>query len=981
MFRKFRIELTLLTYFFFIFNNLWGYAESFDASGNLKVVDKNSAAALTSTQLLDDVVATIAAGFPAKAYAMAGTDGTNARGIKTDTSGELQVDVLTMPNITIGTLPATFAEDAAHGSGDLGIPALFVRNDSNTSLAGTSGDYTPAQLDSNGFLKVTIPVNTVTFSRLEDNAASSADPGVPVLTVRRDTAASSAGTDGDYATFNTDDTGRLWVNGSGVTQPVSAASLPLPTGASTSANQTTVIGHVDGVEGLLTTIDADTGTIAGAVSGTEMQVDVLTLPAIPAGTNNIGDVDVLSLVPGTGATNLGKPEDGAHTTGDTGALVLGVRNDGGSALAGTDGDYIPLSMDSSGYLRVNVAAGGAGDGAIQDGANAAIEATVVDYANANPLTVRLTDTNGDYVAAGAGTQYTEDAAAAADPVGSALMMVRDDALSGQTTADGDNVAARGTDKGELYVKHVDSIPVTDNGGALTVDNGGTFAVQAAQSGTWDEVGINDSGNSITVDGTVTVTDGAGALNVIVDSGAITETNSSAIKTAVELIDDVVDTDGTTLPGTVKGLIIAGSDGTNTEAISVNADGEIGIQDGGNSITVDGTVTVTDGAGSLNVIVDSGAITETNSGGIQTSVQLIDDTVATTAAAITSKGMAAAGTDGTNARILKTDTSGELQIDVLTMPTTTVTDGAGALNVIVDSGAITETNSGSILTSTQLIDDTIKVDDAAFTPATTSVNMAGFEYDDTTPDSVNEGDAGAARMSANRNVYTTIRDAAGNERGANVDASGNLSVAVGTALPAGTNAIGKLAANSGVDIGDVDVTSVTPGTGATNLGKAEDGGAASGDTGVSILLKRGDNITAAETNTDGDYTAPIADKYGRQIVTLHAAPGNEVRGALTTSMTGTTSTSLVAASGSASLKTYITACGCTNGHATQGTYINFQDGNGGTTLLSGFAAAVGGGFVFSDIHPIMVTTANTALYVANVTTGSDTRCWAAGFLAP
>jgi hypothetical protein len=59
----------------------------------------------------------------------------------------------------------------------------------------------------------------------------------------------------------------------------------LPTGASTSANQTTIIGHLDGVEGLLTTIDADTSTLAGAVSGSEMQADVLTVPADPFGVN------------------------------------------------------------------------------------------------------------------------------------------------------------------------------------------------------------------------------------------------------------------------------------------------------------------------------------------------------------------------------------------------------------------------------------------------------------------------------------------------------------------------------------------------------------------------------------------------------------------------------------------------------------------------------------------------------------------------
>ena len=50
------------------------------------------------------------------------------------------------------------------------------------------------------------------------------------------------------------------------TQPVSASSLPLPSGAATAANQSTVITHL--------------ATLTGAVSGTEVQVDVLTLPTI-----------------------------------------------------------------------------------------------------------------------------------------------------------------------------------------------------------------------------------------------------------------------------------------------------------------------------------------------------------------------------------------------------------------------------------------------------------------------------------------------------------------------------------------------------------------------------------------------------------------------------------------------------------------------------------------------------------------------------
>jgi hypothetical protein len=46
-------------------------------------------------------------------------------------------------------------------------------------------------------------------------------------------------------------------------------SSALPSGASTSANQTTIIGHLDGVEGLLTTIDGDTQAMVGHLDGVE----------------------------------------------------------------------------------------------------------------------------------------------------------------------------------------------------------------------------------------------------------------------------------------------------------------------------------------------------------------------------------------------------------------------------------------------------------------------------------------------------------------------------------------------------------------------------------------------------------------------------------------------------------------------------------------------------------------------------------------
>jgi hypothetical protein len=52
------------------------------------------------------------------------------------------------------------------------------------------------------------------------------------------------------------DQSTLSVDGSGVTQPISAAALPLPSGASTSANQSTANGHLSTISGDTTSLDS-----------------------------------------------------------------------------------------------------------------------------------------------------------------------------------------------------------------------------------------------------------------------------------------------------------------------------------------------------------------------------------------------------------------------------------------------------------------------------------------------------------------------------------------------------------------------------------------------------------------------------------------------------------------------------------------------------------------------------------------------------
>ena len=198
--------------------------------------------------------------------------------------------------------------------------------------------------------------------------------------------------------------------------------------------------------------------------------------------------------------------------------------------------------------------------------------------------------------------------------------------------------------------------------------------------------------------------------------------------------------------------------------------------------------------------------------------------------------------------------------------------SGALDVHIVSGS-----SGTSMT-----------DDAAFTPATSSITPAGFLFDDTGPDSVDEGDAGIGRMSANRNQYVTIRDAAGNERGLNVDASGQIAIthaaltelaaAIDTevqvdvvgALPAGTNAIGKLAANDGVDIGDVTINGpvgagteagavrVTLATDSTGLVSVDDnGGSLTVDNTVLSVVGGGVEATAQRVTIASDSTGVLS----------------------------------------------------------------------------------------------------------------------------
>lgn len=153
-------------------------------------------------------------------------------------------------DVDVTSMPATAGEAGA-------LPSEFV------VVAADNGTNTqPLQTSAGGDLKVTLDSEEIAVTLATDSVGLALESG------------------GNLATI----AGAV----SGTEMQVDVVSSALPTGASTSANQTTIIGHVDGIEGLLGTIDADTSSLAGTVSGSEIQTDIVA--ELPAGTQTIGKI-------------------------------------------------------------------------------------------------------------------------------------------------------------------------------------------------------------------------------------------------------------------------------------------------------------------------------------------------------------------------------------------------------------------------------------------------------------------------------------------------------------------------------------------------------------------------------------------------------------------------------------------------------------------------------------------------------------------
>ena len=291
-------------------------------------------------------------------------------------------------------------------------------------------------------------------------------------------------------------------------------------------------------------------------------------------------------------------------------------------------------------------------------------------------------------------------------------------------------------------------PVSDAGGSLTID--GTVAISGTvavtQSGTWDEVGINDSGNSITVD------DGASSLTI--DHATLDNAHSADFDTGGGT--DTTPAFGIAVPASGGAAVVPG-DATNGLKVQVTTSAAVPVTDNSGSLTVDapvGTpvfVRLSDGSSAISTLpvsvatVPSHAVTNAGTFAVQA-----DSVIPGTGATNLGKAEDAAHTTGDvgvmaltvrqNTAAATSGTDGDYQ--------PLISDTNGRLHVL-------DANSASALTSLQLIDDTVFTDDAAFTPATSKVIVVGAQADETATDSVDEGDAGALRMTLDRKLHVVV----------------------------------------------------------------------------------------------------------------------------------------------------------------------------------------------------------------------------------
>lgn len=203
-------------------------------------------------------------------------------------------------------------------------------------------------------------------------------------------------TTGQQAALQADSSGRLLVNVSNAsiavtgtfwqaTQPISVASLPLPTGAATSANQTTEITSLQLIDNPVGSVGAGTaGTSSYLIGG----VFNTTLPILTTGQQAAIQVDSSGRI----IISPTAISQGTSTSGQTGNLIMGAVTTNPPLYTTAQTDSLSLTVD--GDLRTADIVNTSGQYRAQSVTTTAAEALGAATILANRKSVTITPTNG-----------------------------------------------------------------------------------------------------------------------------------------------------------------------------------------------------------------------------------------------------------------------------------------------------------------------------------------------------------------------------------------------------------------------------------------------------------------------------------------------------------------------------------------------------------------------------------------------------------
>jgi hypothetical protein len=840
--------------------------------------------------------------------------------------------------VTLGTDTYTEAASKAYTIG-------AVRRDADTTLVNTTNEWGPLQMDANGRLKVEVFSGEALPVSQSGTWVLGANSGVDIgdVTINNASGASAV---------NIQDGGNsITVDGSVSISGTVTVDSELPTAAAladNTANPTVpaVGSFIMGFDG--TTWDrvrADGGSVFIQDGGNSITVDYATtgsgtstgalrveLPTngtgvvgLNTGSNTIGSIASIttSVVPGTAATNLGKAVDSGAGATDTGVASLVIRDDALTTLTPVDGDYVNERANARGATWVAIEDGAGGQitsfgGGTQYTEDAAAAANPVGTA---PILVRqdtpatLVSADGDNVAQratnygaayvqvvsssgafvdtfGGGTQYTEDVAAAADPVGNAQILVRADTPATVTSADGDNIARRGTNYGAAFTQIV-----TSTGSFVDTFGGGTQYTE----------GDTDA----TITGTAMMMEGAG--NALV---AAQGTAADGLLVNLGANNDVTVTG--TVAATQSGTWILGANsGVDIGDVTINnASGAsaVNIQDGGNSITVDGSVSI---SGTVTV---AGAKTNNNAAPGATNVGTLPG-VANAALQSWTEG---------NQVALSTDLLGQARV---TIPDQVVTStNITTTNLNLFSGVAT-TNSTTTATSVSgLGGGTFQV----------TGTYAGFLVPQATVDGSNWVTVTSIDQVGSNNSLTALTS--GQTGIFQIDVSGFAQWRVtAAAFSSGTAAVTLESSHSTGVVQVADGIKLDPTT-APSVAKTNNNTEASVvDRDLRVLMEqmldefRAFNATMGVSNVSIQNTRRELDGSGREIVSILANP-ELIKVQTTTISASVAETTII--NGALGVNNRLLALIISNTSTSTNTRIDVRDSTGGPVLFA--LQSIGGG---------------------------------------